>query len=85
MYMNQGNIVQIEAPDFDPDIDGDSILHADEKPNEVTIQGTLPTIPEVTESDEENRYTPAQTQHNQFVKKLIGLTLSLYKFQESLH
>ena len=59
MYMNQGNIVQIEAPDFDLDIDGDSILHADEKPNEVTIQGTLPTIPEVTESDEENRYTPA--------------------------
>ena len=24
MYMNQGDTVQIEAPDFDPDIDGDS-------------------------------------------------------------
>ena len=59
MYMNKGDIVQIEAPDFDPDIDGDSLPCADEKPNEVTIQATLPTIPEVTESEEENRYTPA--------------------------
>ena len=59
MYMNQGDIVQIEAPNFDPNIDGDSLPCADEKPNEVTIQGTLPTNPEVTESDEENRYTPA--------------------------
>ena len=58
--MNQGDTVQIEAPNFDPDIDRDSPPCADEKPNEVTIQGRiLPTIPEVTESDEENRYTPA--------------------------
>ena len=60
MYMNQGDTVQIEAPDFDPNIDGDSPPHADEKPNEVTIQGRiLPTIAEVTELDEKSRYTPA--------------------------
>ena len=59
MYMNQGDTVQIEAPNFDLDIDGDSPLGIDEKPSEVTIQGTLPTIPEVTESDDENRYNPA--------------------------
>ena len=59
MYINQGDTVQTEAPDFNPDIDGDSPPSIDEKPNEVTIQGTLPTIPEVTESDEENSYTPA--------------------------
>ena len=58
-YMNQGDTVQIEAPDFDPDIDKDRPLSNDEKPNEVTTQGTLPTIPEVMESDEENSYTPA--------------------------
>ena len=58
MYMNQGDTVQIEAPEFDPDIDGDSPPSIDKKPNEVMIQGTLPTIPEVTESDDENRYTP---------------------------
>ena len=45
MYMNQGNMVQIEAPEFDPDIDGDNPSSINEKPNEVTIQGTLPTIP----------------------------------------
>ena len=33
MYMNQGDTVQIEAPDFDPDIDGDTPLSIDEKPN----------------------------------------------------
>ena len=59
MYMNQGDTVQIEAADFNPNIDGDSPPRADEKPSEVTIQGTFQTIPEVTESDEENRYTPA--------------------------
>ena len=61
MYMNQGDTVQIEAPDFDPDIDGDSPPSIDKKPSKVTIQGTLPTIPEVTESDDKNRYTPAMT------------------------
>ena len=58
MYMNQGNMVQIEAPKFDPDIDGDNPLSIDEKPNEVTIQGTLPTIPEVTEPENDNSPTP---------------------------
>ena len=37
MYMNQGDTVQIEAPNFDPDIDGDSPLSTNEKPKEVTI------------------------------------------------
>ena len=58
MYMNQGDTVQIEAPKFDPDIDGDNPLCIDEKPNEVTIQGTLPTIPEVTEPEDDNSPTP---------------------------
>ena len=61
MYMNQGDTVQIEAPDFDPDIDGDSPPSTDEKPNEVTIQGTLPPIPEVTEPEDENSLTPGTT------------------------
>ena len=60
MY-NQGNAVQIEAPKFDPDIDGDSPLSIDKKPNEVMIQGTLPTIPEVTEPEDDNSLTPGTT------------------------
>ena len=58
MYMNQGNTVQIEAPEFDPDIDGDNPSSIDEKPNEVTIQGTLSTIPEFTAPEDDNSPTP---------------------------
>ena len=61
MYMNQGDTVQIEAPNFDPDIDGDTSLSTDEKPNEVTIQGTLPPIPEITEPEDDNSLTPGTT------------------------
>ena len=38
--MNQGDTVQIEAPDFDPDIDGVSSPSTDETPNKSSIQGT---------------------------------------------
>ena len=58
MYMNQGDMVQIEAPKFDPDIDGDRPQSTIKKPDEVLIQGTLLTIPEVTEPEDDNRSTP---------------------------
>ena len=51
-------MVQIEAPEFDPDIDGDNPPSTDEKPKEVKIQGTLPTIPEVTEPEPEYDNSP---------------------------
>ena len=50
--------MQIEAPEFAPDIDGDRPPSNVEKTNKVSIQGTLPTIPEVTEPEDDNRYTP---------------------------
>ena len=59
--MNQGDTLQIEAPDFDPDIDRDTSPSTDEKPNEVTIQGTLPPIPEVTEPEDDNSLIPRTT------------------------
>ena len=58
--MNQGDTVQIEAPDFDPDIDGVSSPSTDEKPNELTIQGTSSPTPEVTEPEDDS-LTPATT------------------------
>ena len=58
MYMNQGDMVQIEAPKFYPDFDRDNPPSINKKPNEVTIQGTLPTIPEVTEPENDNSPTP---------------------------
>ena len=58
--MNQGDTVQIEAPNFDPDIDGVSSPSTDEKPNELMIQGTLSPTPEVTKP-EDGIVTPATT------------------------
>ena len=58
--MNPGNTVQIEAPDFNPDIDGVSSPSTDEKPNELRIQGTSPPTPEVTEPEDDSS-TPATT------------------------
>ena len=57
MHMNQGDTVQIEAPDFDPDIDRVTEPSTDEKPNELTIQGTLSPISKVTESEDDNSLT----------------------------
>ena len=61
MYINQGDTVQIEAPDFDPDIDGVTSLSTNKKPNEVTIQGTLSPIPEATTPEDDNSLTPGTT------------------------
>ena len=58
MYMNQVDTVQIEAPKFDLDIDGDRPLTTIEKPDEALIPGTLPTIPEVIEPEDDSRSTP---------------------------
>ena len=60
MHMNQGDTVQIEAPDFDPDIDGVSSPSTDKKPNELTIQGTLSPTPEVTKPEDDS-HTSATT------------------------
>ena len=56
--MNQGDTVQIEAPDFNPDINEVSSLSTDEKQKELPTQGTSSPTPEVTEP-EDNSLTPA--------------------------
>ena len=58
MHMNQGDTIQIEAPNFDPDIDGVTSPSTDEKPNELMTQGTLSPISEVTKSEDDNSLTP---------------------------
>ena len=60
MHMNQGDTVQIEAPDFDPDIDGASSPSTDEKPNKLTIQGTSSPTPKVSKPEDDS-LTPATT------------------------
>ena len=40
LHMNSGDTIQIEAPDFDPDIDDVSPTTIDEESNNLLIQGT---------------------------------------------
>ena len=47
--MNSGDMIQIEAPDFDPDIDGISSPTTDEISNKVLMQGTALPTPKTTE------------------------------------
>ena len=58
MYSHQGDTVQIEAPEFDPNIDGDSPASTDEKHERAPAQGTLATIPETSEPQEDNSIAP---------------------------
>ena len=52
--MNQVDTVQIEAPDFDPDIDGVSSPSTDGKPNDFMTQGTSSPTPAVTEPEDDS-------------------------------
>ena len=60
MHMNQGDTVQIEAPDFNPDIDGVCSPSTDEKPNELMTQGTSSPTPKVTKPEDKS-LIPATT------------------------
>ena len=48
-HMNSGGMIQIEAPDFDPDIDDISAPTTNEILNKVLTQGTALPTPETTE------------------------------------
>ena len=84
MYLNQGDTVQIEAPEFDPDIDGDSPVSIDEKHEIVPVQGTLATIPETSEPRMTKALPLEPIQTNKINRRPISLTLPLCRFQEFL-
>ena len=52
MYSHQSDTVQIDAPEYDPDIDGAK------KHETVSVQGTLETIPESSVSEDDNSIAP---------------------------
>ena len=58
MYLHQSDSVQIKAPKFDPDIDRDSPAYTDEKHGKVPVQGTLETIPETSEPEDDDSSAP---------------------------
>ena len=62
MHINPGDMVQIEAPDFNRDIDGVSLSSTDEKPNDLTTQGTPSPIPAFTELEGDSPTTATTIQ-----------------------
>ena len=69
MYLHQGDTVQIEAPEFDPDIHGDSPVSVDERHKVAPVQGTLATIPEVSEPKGDNSIAPGTKTDQQTYQK----------------
>ena len=51
LHMNSGDTIQIEAPDFDPDINNISSPTTDKISNKVLTQGTASPTPKTTESE----------------------------------
>ena len=60
--MNPGDTVQIEAPDFDPDINGVSSPSMDKIPNKSLTQGTASPAPETTKPEIECSTPATSTQ-----------------------
>ena len=58
MYSHQGDTVQIEAPEYDPDIDGDNQSNIDKKHKTASVQGTPELIPEPSEPEDVNSIAP---------------------------
>ena len=58
LHMNSGDTIQIEAPDFDPDIDDISPTTIDQESNNLLIQGTASPTPKTKEPESEH-ITPA--------------------------
>ena len=54
MYSHQSDTVQIDAPEYDPDIDGDNQSNTDKRHETVSVQGTLEMIPEPSEPEHDN-------------------------------
>ena len=61
-HMNPGDMVQIEAPDFDPDIDSASFPSTYEIPDKLLTQGTASPAPETTEPEIECSTPATSTQ-----------------------
>ena len=63
LHMNSGDMIQIEAPDFDPDIDDLSPTTIDQESNNLLIQGTASPTPKTTEPEIEHTTPALSNQH----------------------
>ena len=85
MYSHQGDTVQTEAPEFDPDIDGDSPVSTDEKHEKVPVQGTLAAIPETSEPEDDNSIAPGTNTDQQDYQETNWPDVPPCRYQEFLH
>ena len=58
MYPHQTDTVQINTPEYDPDIDWDNQPNTDKKHVTVSVQGTLNTSPEPSILEDDNSIAP---------------------------
>ena len=58
MYPHQTDTVQINAPEYNPDIDRDNQPNTDKKHVTVSVQGTLNTSPEPSILEDDNSIAP---------------------------
>ena len=58
MYPHQSDTVQIDAPEYDTDIDGDNQPNIDKKHKTVSVQGTLEMNPESSVLEDDNSISP---------------------------
>ena len=58
MYSHQSDTVQIDAPEYDPDIDGDNQPNTNEKHETVSVQETPEMIPEPSEPEDDDSISP---------------------------
>ena len=67
--MNSVDMIQIEAPDFDPDIDDFSPTTIDQESNNRSTQGTTSPTPKSTEPEIEC-ITPAPSNHHTALQEM---------------
>ena len=65
--MNTGNVIQIEVPDFDPDIDEALPISVDQNGNHQEIQGSVISTQKLAENIAECRTPASSTQDTQDV------------------
>ena len=63
LHMNSGDTIQIEAPDFDPDIDDISPTTIDQESSNLLIKGAVSPSPKTTEPEIEHTTPAPSNQH----------------------
>ena len=81
MYPHQSDTVQINAPEYDPDIDRDNQPNTDKKHTTVSVQGTLEMISESSVLEDDNSIAPENNTDPQNQQEMIGLMLPPSRYQ----